>query len=157
MLKGDELEPQSWLGCPITCVGQDAAPNSNLAGAINCFNPVFKPAHPHIYVCVAWVRSFISWKGRPFLDKWNKSCRCRQELKELGSQRLAAKRRVVQGKWLRQVLRQCGHNLRGRSERRSEPLIWNSLASGSSSSTDMLNNTCTPPRSRHWAMQSTGM
>ena len=34
MLKGDELEPQSWLRCPVTCVGQDATPNSNLAGAI---------------------------------------------------------------------------------------------------------------------------
>ena len=34
MLKGDALEPQSWLRCPLTCVGQDATPNSNLAGAI---------------------------------------------------------------------------------------------------------------------------
>ena len=34
MLKGDALEPQSWLRCPLTCVGQDATANSNLTGAI---------------------------------------------------------------------------------------------------------------------------
>ena len=45
MLKGDALEPQSWLRCPLTCVGQDATPASNLAGAILI---LFKPAHPHV-------------------------------------------------------------------------------------------------------------
>ena len=51
MLKGDELEPQSWLRCPLTCVGQDATPNSNLSGAILIlYLNIFKPAHPHNYV-----------------------------------------------------------------------------------------------------------
>ena len=44
MLEGDELEPQSWLRCPLTCVGQDATPNSNLAGAILILY-LIKPAH----------------------------------------------------------------------------------------------------------------
>ena len=33
MLKGDLLEPQSWLRCPSTCAGQDVTPNSKLVGA----------------------------------------------------------------------------------------------------------------------------
>ena len=33
MLKGDELEPKSWLRCPLTCARQDATSNSNLTRA----------------------------------------------------------------------------------------------------------------------------